>query len=81
MTTTLRENLNQGVVKVRFTKTDGTERVMYATTKQDLITYEFMQKIKPVPVNPPQENLLRVWDTEKGAWRSIREDRIISWSI
>jgi hypothetical protein len=76
---TLRQSLAEGVVKVRFTKADGNERVMLATTRQDLIVYQFMQKPEQ-PVNEARENLLRVWDTEKGAWRSIREDRVQEWT-
>ena len=80
MVNTIRESLARGVVSVRFTKADGSERVMLATTRQDLITHVFGTPLdedrKPAPAN-----LIKVWDTEKSAWRSIREDRIISWQL
>jgi len=81
MAETLRESLAQGVVRIKFTKADGTERVMLATTNQDLVTYEFMQKTETAEPKSSQELLIKAWDTEKGAWRSIRKDRIIEWAI
>lgn len=75
---TLRQTLATGAVRVRFTKSDGTDRIMLATTKPEMITYEFNESTGTAkPENP---NLIRVWDLEKNAWRSIREDRVKDWS-
>ena len=80
MVNILRESLSRGVVSVRFTKADGSERVMLATTRQDLITHVFGTP-SDADRKPTPANLIKVWDTEKSAWRSIREDRIISWQL
>jgi hypothetical protein len=77
MKLTIRDALEAGPVNVRFTKADGTRRDMRATTRKDLINYTFR--------TPEGENtqapagVIRVWDMEKSEWRSIREDRVLSW--
>jgi len=76
---TLQNSLQQGVVQVKFVKADGSERTMLATTCASLIT-------QPTVSNPDKPRraatpgVLRVWDTEKCAWRSIVVERILSWS-
>ena len=76
---TLQNSLQQGVVQVKFVKADGSERTMLATTCASLIT-------QPTVSNPDKPRraatpgVLRVWDTEKSAWRSIVLERILSWS-
>lgn len=69
--------LATGQVVVTFTKADGTERTMTATTNQSLI-----------PLMPPggmpertrfSPALITVWDLDLGQWRSFREDRVINW--
>ena len=74
----LQHRLQQGVVQVKFVKADGSERTMLATTCASLIT-------QPTVSNPDKPRraatpgVLRVWDTEKSAWRSIVEARILEW--
>jgi len=74
MKMTLVESLNAGPVDVRFVKADGSERQMLATTNQTLFNYDF--KGGTMRQNP---GVIPVWDIVKGEWRSIREDRVISW--
>ena len=71
---TLRESLANGPVDIRFIKADGTRRDMLATTNQSLFSYEYKGGY-----SPESPGVIRVWDIIKGDWRSIREDRIISW--
>jgi hypothetical protein len=71
-------SLQQGVVEICFTKVDGSDRTMLSTTRPDYINYEFMQKTK-IPNNTASSAVIKVWDTEKGAWRSIRIANIKTW--
>lgn len=60
-------------VKIVFTKTDGTERTMYCTLKEDVvIPYEK----KTDRVRAQNTDVLRVWDLEKNEWRGFRLDSI-----
>ena len=70
---TLRNALAQGTVNVTFTKADGSRREMRATTNQALFTYEPRGSEIPEPAG-----VIRVWDLDSNGWRSIREDRVIS---
>jgi hypothetical protein len=75
--TDLKEQLNEGWARVEFTKIDGTHRSM-------LCTRNFAEiPIESIPVGTSNrklnENILRVYDLEKQAWRSIRLDSIESW--
>lgn len=56
-----------------FTKTDGTEREMRCTLREDVIqsTEKKTERVK-------KENLevMSVWDLDKNAWRSFRLDSV-----
>lgn len=65
-------------VEVKFTKTDGTERVMNCTLKEGFITPSEKKTEKPKKVN---ENVLPVFDIDKKEWRSFRLDSILSISF
>ena len=71
----IRSQLRQSVMKVNFTKTDGTVREMICTLQESFtIPYE-----KKTDKQKPENNdILAVWDVEKHAWRSFRVDSIIS---
>jgi len=75
---TLRDHLRKGVVKVRFTKEDGSIRVMRCTLNTDYIPDD---KIPSGVWNGRRldKNLYKVWDVEKKGWRSFREERVQSW--
>lgn len=67
--------LKDGVCKVVFTKANGDERLMHATLNEELLppqqdVEEYIQKKKPNP------DVLAVWDTDKGGWRSFRWDSV-----
>lgn len=66
--------LQSNICDVKFTKVDGTERVMRCTLKSDLV---------PAPEHKPERNrtvnesVLPVWDLEKKGWRSFRIDSVL----
>ncbi|NBW57437.1 DUF2693 domain-containing protein [bacterium] len=65
--------LKNEIVKVTFTKKDGTDRTMLCTLKEDLILpYE----TKTDRVKKASEDTIAVYDLEKESWRSFRFDSI-----
>jgi len=70
----IKEALLENVCDIKFTKVDGTERVMRCTLKSDLV---------PAPEHKPEQNrtvnesVLPVWDLEKKGWRSFRIDSVL----
>ena len=69
----LKYQLQNGVAEVVFTKADGSERKMLCTLQDKYIA------IKPTSEREKNNDVLSVWDIDKGAWRSFRYDRVISW--
>ena len=67
--------LSENILRVTFTKADGSQRVMVCTTKA-----------KYLPPPPDSDGLKKahnaevqcVWDLEATAWRSYRLDSVIS---
>lgn len=75
------ELLKDTVVTVNFTKqSDGTVRTMVCTKNFALIPAADypQQESLPKVVN---EDILKVYDMEKCAWRSFRKDSIISYGV
>lgn len=74
----LKATLRENVVEVRFIKEDGTRRIMKATLKRDLLPPG-----DGVNKDPKAENreVIAAWDTELGAWRSFRLDRVESTQV
>jgi len=58
---------------VTFTKSDGTEREMLCTLREDLI-----QSTEKKTERTKKENadVMSVWDLEKSGWRSFRLDSV-----
>ena len=76
----LNNKLALGTAVVKFTKADGTKRVMFCTKleslipAEDLIDHEvFAEKDSPQPYD-----LIKVYDLDMKAWRSFRPSRVIS---
>lgn len=73
------EELHTKIVRVEFTKIDGTPRTMFCTLAPALLP--------PLPdllhedVRPGHRDICTVWDVEKLGWRSFRFDSITSLSI
>lgn len=66
--------LHNGIINVKFTKKDGTERVMKCTLLENIIKPHEKTTEREKKVN---EDILSVWDVEKDAWRSFRYDSIL----
>lgn len=61
--------LRNGNVRVTFTKSDGTDRVMLCTLAESVVVpYEK----KTEKVKQPNEDILPVWDLDNNAWRSFK---------
>lgn len=74
----LKDLLEKYIVRINFKKTDGTDRTMVCTLRDDLIgVYEK----KTSRERKPNENILSVWDLEKDSHRSFRIDSLISYSV
>jgi len=70
--------LMRGVVSVRFTKADGSERLMRCTKDFGLI---------PLDQHPDQSvdsvvytDLEKVFDLDVQGWRSFKPSRVLGWS-
>lgn len=77
----LKECLQKGVVKVVFTKKDGSEREMICTLRSDYLPVS--SETKPLNESARKENdeVLAVWDINNAGWRSFRYDTIKSTTL
>jgi len=74
----LDHSLMNGVVSVRFTKADGSERLMRCTKDFSLIPIDDQpvhSEVNAVPVD-----LEKVYDLDVQAWRSFKPSRVLGWS-
>ena len=67
--------LESGIVNVKFTKTDGTEREMKCTLMEQFAKPHVKKTDREKKQN---DNILAVWDVDKEDWRSFRLDSVIS---
>ena len=67
--------LQSGVVSVKFTKTDGSQRDMKCTLMDAYIKPHEKKTDREKKIN---EDVVSVWDVDKEGWRSFRFDSIIS---
>lgn len=76
----LDEALRQRIVRIDFTKVDGTNRTMNATLNPDTIDFlaEPTEK-KTDRTKTTKEGVLAVFDVDKKGWRSMRVENINSW--
>lgn len=71
--------LRDGVCEVKFTKIDGTERLMRCTLNETLIPRNMMPSAGEADYNERnQNNECRVFDVDIQQWRAFRFDRLIS---
>jgi hypothetical protein len=78
----LSELLHNTHVSVEFLKGNGENRVMQCTLMSHLLPPK--EEIDPEAVakaHTTNEEILRVWDTEKSSWRSFRVDSVIDVSV
>ena len=64
------ESLHGGVCKVTFEKSDGTVREMNCT-----LHHSYVPELSE-DLNESNPDVVPVWDTDAGGWRSFRIDRI-----
>jgi hypothetical protein len=72
--------LRSTVVTVNFTKADGSKRDMKCTLLVEHIPANLQPKDDSKKMEWP-DDVLRVFDIEKGAWRSFRLDSINSVTV
>ena len=72
------EFLKANVAEVRFTKSDGTERLMKCTLKEDLVVAYSKKTDRTKEAN---NDIVPVFDVEKNEWRSFRVDSVQSISL
>ena len=72
----LKQLLADGVVTVKFTKKDGTDRSMVCTLSQRVIPTEYAPKGEDN--REKSGDALAVFDVEKEGWRSFRWDSVKS---
>lgn len=71
--------LTAGPVIVKFVKTDGSDRIMSCTTNTQLIESRIGQNHASIALEgmrAENDNVIRVFDIEKNAWRSFRVDSV-----
>ena len=73
----LTELLRTGVVEVKFTKVDGTERVMRCTLQPQYLP----ESIEKEGVKVRNPDVQSVWDIDINAWRSFRFDSVKEFGI
>ena len=66
--------LQSGIVSIKFTKVDGTERTMKCTLAEGIIKPHERKTDKEKTAN---NNIVSVWDVENDAWRSFRLDSVL----
>ena len=71
--------LSDGVVTVKFTKKDGTDRSMICTLSPKVIPNEYTPKGEDK--REKSNDALAVFDVEKEGWRSFRWDSVKSISL
>ena len=66
--------LQGGIVQVKFTKKDGTERIMRCTLAEGIVIPHEKKTDRDKSIN---EDTLSVWDVDNNGWRSFRLDSIL----
>lgn len=72
-------DLKQSVCEVTFTKVNGERRIMRCSLDSRYlppITAEQMKHLDEQQQKPENQEIIAVWDVEKGGWRSFRVDSV-----
>jgi hypothetical protein len=67
--------LHTGICIVTFTKKNGDERVMSCTLNEEFLP-EQIDLEEAIQKKVPNPDVLAVWDTDIGEWRSFRWDSV-----
>lgn len=73
------EKLRTNEVTVKFTKADGTERTMRCTLVESKIPADKRPKSSEAQTSSTVGSAIRVFDLDKGEWRSFRLMSLISY--
>jgi hypothetical protein len=65
-------------VAVKFTKADGSQRVLLCTLSKQLVPSVEHSRVDQVD---PNQDYLRVWDLEKQSWRSFKYDTVMDYKV
>lgn len=70
--------LNEGITNVKFTKVDGTERLLKCTLDASIVP-EDTKRASDVnsKTRKPSEDIVSAWDVENSGWRSFRVESIL----
>ena len=75
----IKKCLEEGVVTFTFTKTNGETQVAHGTRILDpAIATGYSDEYAPKGIGRETPGVVPYWDCDKEAWRSVREDSIIS---
>jgi hypothetical protein len=66
--------LHGGIINVKFTKKDGSERILRCTLNEAYIKPHEKKTDKEKPAN---NDTVSVWDIDNDGWRSFRLDSIL----
>jgi len=69
----VKQRLTEGMCQVKFTKKDGSERIMIATLQPSMVPAPKTDNPRPEP-----EHLVRCWSIGEQGWRSFDMSRLIS---
>lgn len=73
---TLTNLIKSNIMEVTFTKTNGEKRVMNCTLLE-----KYLPTYNEDSTRKKNDNVLSVWDVDKGDWRSFRKDSITEYKI
>jgi len=72
--------LTEGICEISFTKVkDGTTRMMYCTLHPNIIPSKYTITTQKLitETNPPDSDLLPIWDVVEGKWKSFRISKAV----
>jgi hypothetical protein len=79
--TEMLEQLRQRTCRVIFKKVDGDERDMQCTLQEDVLPEKYQSTVGEEPAaRQINENVIRAWDINKGAFRSFRVENVVSFT-
>lgn len=73
--------LRKNLVEIKFTKKDGSQRILLGTLREDYLPQKAEVSVEKESTRKRSANVISVWDVENEGFRSIRNDSIISYNI
>lgn len=77
----IKDKLHTNVLKVTFTKVDGSTRVMKCTLKEDLVPQTQKTTTDKAVTRVPAPGLISCFDIEAQGWRSFKVANLLDWNI